>query len=94
MEDLKNAMKVYKAQLALKEYDEKEKAEQERIRENKKRKKIAQKKRRAARLAEEKLKEQKQAAKIYADALKEVLDKYNIPSSTAAGIQNDMDARL
>lgn len=94
IEDLKAAMRVYKAQTAIKEYDEKEKVEQERIRENKKRKKIAQKQRRAERLAKEKLSEQKESAKIYADALKEVLAKYDIPSNTATEIQNDMEVKL
>lgn len=94
MEVLKNAMKVYKAQLAIKEYDEKEKVERERIRENKKKNKIAQKKRRAERLAEEKLKETKEAAKIYAEALKSALCGYEISEDTVENMAKDMNIRV
>lgn len=92
--ELKAAMRVYKAQLALKEYDEKEKAEKERVRINKQRKKIAQKARRAERLAEEKLKETKEAAKIYAEALKSALCGYEISENTVENMTKDMNTRV
>lgn len=84
---LKKAMKVYEIQQKLKALDE----EEECIRANKKRKKIAQKKRRAERLAEEKLKETKEAAKIYAEELKSVLARYDIPVETTDKIVKDMN---
>ena len=84
---VKNAMKVYKAEQDLIKYEEKEKAERERIHENKKKKKIAQKVRRIARLeTEKKLKEEQEQKKqiaiqteAFKAAFKDVLNGYNLP---------------
>lgn len=93
LQDLKAAMKVYKAQQALIKYEEKEKAERAKVLENRKRKKA----RKAAKLKAQMEQEAKESARIQAEAfkdvIKDIIEKYDIPEKTETVNENRISVK-